>query len=120
MAQYLPRYLPAEQVPLTASATLTGGQLVTWAGAVAGDAQVGVAGVIGPDLVSGQVGTVYRVGIHIGTASGTIAVNDPLCSAASGQVRKWISGTDAVAAFVATACSAATNGQPVTYALNGV
>ena len=120
MAQYIPRFLDADQVPLTASATLTGGQLVTWAGAVAGDAQVGVAGVIGPDLTSGQVGTVYRVGIHIGTASGTIAIGDPLCAAANGQVRKWVTGTDAVASFIATACSAATNGQSVTYALNGV
>ena len=120
MAQYLPRYLEADQVPVTLSATVTGGQLVTWAGAVAGTAQVGVAGVAGFDGVSGTVVTVFRVGIHIGTASGTIAVGDPVCAAASGQVRTWVSGTDAVASRIGTACSAANNGTSVTYTLFGV
>lgn len=120
MSQYLPRYLPGDQVPLLASAALTGGQLVTWAGAVAGDAAVGVAGVIGPDTASGVVGTIFRVGIHTSTASGTIAVGGPLCAAAGGIVRAWVAGTDAVAAYIGTACTAATNGQAVTYALNGV
>jgi hypothetical protein len=120
MAQYLPRFMDADQIPLTATATLTGGQLVLWTGAVAGDAAVGVAGVVGPDLVSGQTGTVFREGIHIGTASGTIAVGDPLCSAAGGKPRKWIAGTDAVASYIATATSAAADAAPVTYALHGV
>ena len=40
------------------------------------------------------------------TASGTIAIGDPLCSAAGGVPRKWVSGTDPVAAFIATATSA--------------
>lgn len=120
MAQYLPRFFDGDDVPITASATIVGGQLVTWAGAVAGDAQVGVAGVAGFDAASGAVTTVFRVGIHIGTAAGTIAVGDPLCAAASGQLRKWISGTDVASALIGTACSASTATNPVTYALHGV
>lgn len=121
MASYLPRYIEGDSVTVTASATIVGGQLVTWAGAVAGDAQVGVAGVAGNDAVSGQPVTVWRVGgPHLGTASGAIAVNDPLCSAAAGQVRKWTTGTDAVAARCGTAASAAANAASVTYALHGV
>lgn len=120
MSQYLPRFLPGDQVPVTAAATITGGQLVKWDGTVAGTAAVGVAGVAGFDVVSGQVVTVFREGVHIGTASGSIAVGDPLCAAASGQIRTWVSGTDAVASRIGTACTAATNGQSVTYALWGV
>jgi len=120
MAQYLPRFMDGDQLPLTASATIAGGQLVTVAGAVAGDAATNCAGVAGFDVVSGQVVTVFREGIHLGTASGTIALGAPLCAAANGQVRAWVSGTDNVAAYIGRAWSAATNGQSVTYALYGV
>jgi hypothetical protein len=120
MSHYLPRYLDGDQLPLTASATLTGGQLVTTSGAVAGSAATDVAGVVGPDLVSGQVGTVYREGIHIGTASGAITNGQPLCAGANGTVRVWVSGTDPVNSLIGRAWSTAANAAPVTYALLGV
>lgn len=120
MADYLPQYDEGDTVTLVASATIVGGQLVTVAGAVAGDNSVLVAGVAGHDAVSGQPLTVWRVGIHRGTASGSITNGDPVCAAATGQIRTWVAGTDAVAARIGRAWSAATNGTSVTYALFGV
>lgn len=120
MSQYLPRFFEANTVTVIASAAITGGQLVTWGGAVAGSAAVGVAGVAGNDAASGQPVTVFRVGVHTATSASTIAQGDPLCSGASGVPRTWVSGTDAVASRIGTACAAATSGNPVTYALFGV
>lgn len=120
MAQYLPRYLDGDTVPVTASATVVGGQLITTSGAVAGSAATDVAGVAGFDVVSGQVVTTFREGIHYGTASGSITNGQPLCAGAAGTLRVWVSGTDAVNSLIARAWSTATNGNPVTYALFGV
>lgn len=121
MAEYTPVYRDADDpVTVTLSATVTGGQLVTWAGAAAGTAQVGVAGVAGQDGVSGDKIPVWGPGFHRGTASGSIAQGDPLCSAAGGAVRLWVTGTDPVASRIGTAMAAATNGNSVSYKLFGV
>lgn len=120
MAQYLPRYLEGDEVPITAAATIVGAQLVTVAGLVAGTAAIDVAGVAAFDVVSGQIVTVYRVGLHIGVASGTIALGDPLCAGAAGTVRTWVAGTDAVASRIGRAWSTGVNAGSVTYALHGV
>ena len=106
MSDYLPKFDEGDTVTITAAATITGGQLVNVDGTVAGSASTTVAGVAGHDAVSGQTLTVWRVGIHLGTASG--------------QVRTWVSGTDAPASRIGRAWSAATNGNSVTYALFGV
>lgn len=121
MSDYLPIYFDSDEpFTLTLSGTVTGGQLVTWAGAAAGAASTTVAGVAAQDGVSGDKITVWGPGKHRGTASGTIAVGDPVCAAASGQVRTWVSGTDAVASLLGKAMTAATNGQSVSYSLFGV
>lgn len=121
MAEYTPLYSDADApFTLTLSGTVTGGQLLTAAGAAAGSAAVGVIGVAGYDGVSGDKITVWGPGKHRGTASGAIAVGDPLCAGAAGTVRKWITGTDAVASRVGTAMTAAADGAAVTYSLFGV
>jgi len=120
MSDYLPKFDEGDTVTITAAATNTGGQLVNVDGTVAGSASTTVAGVAGHDAVSGQTLTVWRVGIHLGTASGSITNGDGICAAASGQVRTWVSGTDAPASRIGRAWSAATNGNSVTYALFGV
>jgi hypothetical protein len=121
MSEYTPLYSDSDApFTLTLSGTVTGGQLVTAAGAAAGSAAVGVIGVAGFDGVSGDKISVWGPGKHKGTASGSIAVGDPLCAAASGQIRTWVSGTDAVASRIGVAMTAATNGQSVTYSLFGV
>ena len=121
MSDYLPRYKDADVVPITVgSGGITGGQLITTTGVLAADNETKVAGVAGQDGAQNAVVDVYRSGLHIGVASGSIANGDPLCAAASGKVRTWVAGTDAVAARIGRAWSAATNGQSVTYALHGV
>lgn len=121
MADYLPLYDDADgPFTITLSGTVTGGQLVTAAGAVAGDASTSVVGVAGQDGASGAKITVWGPTKHLGVAAGAIVLGDPLCSAANGQVRKYVAGTDAVTAFIARALTAAANGAAVTYSLFAV
>lgn len=121
MSDYLPLFEDADApFTLTLSATVVGGQLVTAAGAVAGSAAVGVIGVAGQDGVSGDKITVWGPGKHRGTASGAIAVGDPLCAGANGTVRKWVTGTDAVASRIGVAMTAAADTEAVSYSLFGV
>jgi hypothetical protein len=129
MSEYQGLYDEASAVTLIAgSGGVVGGAGVLADGTMAGDAAVGAAGVAKIDAASGQPFGIYREGIHRTTASGAIAVKDPLCFAATatvggvtvGRVRKWVAGTDAVAARIGTAWSAAADGQSVTYALFGV
>lgn len=121
MPDYLPLYEDDDDgITVTLSATVVGGQLVTAAGAVAGDAATTVIGVAGHDGVSGNLITVWPNKFHRLTASGTIAVGDPLCAAANGQVRKWVTGTDAVASYIGRALTAATNGNSVSASLFGI
>jgi ATP-dependent protease ClpP protease subunit len=91
------KFFPGDAVPITLTGTVTEGQLVTVAGAVAGDASTTVAGEAMMSGVSGDTITVQRVGIRRLTAAATITNGQPLCAAAAGQVRPWVTGTDAVA-----------------------
>lgn len=118
MSDYTPVFTPGDAVPFTASATVTGGQLVevTTAGSVgpAGAASTKVIGVAAHDAAAGA-----RVTVHIGkivheaTASGTITVGDMLTAAAAGQV--VTNATPAVGTQVGVAITAATNGNKVQY-----
>jgi hypothetical protein len=120
MSDYLPKFFEGAAVPITLTATVTGGQLVTVAGAVAGDASTTVAGVASKDGVSGDTIMVYREGIHRLTAAATITQGQPLCAAANGQVRPWVTGTDAVASLIARAWSGAASTASADVALYGV
>ena len=110
MSDYLARLGPdvTPSFTVTLTATVTGGQLVTWAGAVAGDASTNVAGVAAQDGVSGDKITVWGNG-HFDklAASGSIAQGDGLCAAASGAVRTWVTGTDPVNSRIGRARAAA-------------
>src|SRR5690242_17001481 len=109
MSDYLPTYGPETCIsfPVTLSATVTGGQLVTWAGAVAGSASTNVAGVAAQDGNSGDKITVWGIGHHTLASSGTINQGDPVCAGASGVLRAWVTGTDAVASYLGRAKAAA-------------
>ena len=121
MSQYLPRYMDADQVSITVgSGGITGGYPITTAGVAAGDAATDVAGVAGFDQASGGSVTVFREGLHTAVASGAVVLGDPLCTATTGRVRKWVAGTDAVAARIGRAWSAAADAGTVTYALINV
>lgn len=118
MSDYTPVFTPGDAVPFTASAAVTGGQVVeaTTAGAVgpAGAASLKVIGVAAHDAAIGA-----RVTVHIGkivheaTASGTVAVGDVVIAAAAGLVAT--NNTPAVGAQVGVAITAATNGNKVQY-----
>jgi hypothetical protein len=114
------KYFPGDAVPITLTATVTEGQLVTVAGAVAGDASTTVAGEAMMSGVSGDTITVQRVGIRRLTAGATITNGQQLCSAAAGQVRPWVTGTDPVASLIARAWSSAASAASVDVALFGV
>jgi hypothetical protein len=114
------KFFPGDAVPITLTGTVTEGQLVTVAGAAAADASTTVAGEAMMSGVSGDTITVQRVGIRRLTASTTITAGQPLCAAASGQVRPWVAGTDAVASLIGRAWSAAASAASVDVALYGV
>lgn len=91
MADYLPVYTPGEAVSMTASAAITGGQLV----AVSGNGTVGpagassgaVVGVAGHNAASGSRVTVYARGVvHETVADGAITAGNQVVSAAAGAV----------------------------------
>jgi hypothetical protein len=109
MSDYLPLYGPETVLSftLTLSNTVTGGQLVTWAGAAAGDASTTVAGVAAQDGVSGDKITVWGNGHHKLASSGSIAQGGPVCAGAAGVVRAWVTGTDPVASLLGRAKAAA-------------
>lgn len=121
MSEYLPIYSEADApFTLTLTGTVIAGQLVTWAGAVAGSASTTVAGVAAQGGVAGDKITVWGPGKHRGTASGAIVQGDPLCAGAAGTVRKWVTGTDAVASFIGRAMAAAADTASAAYSLFGV
>lgn len=91
MSDYLPVYTPGEAIPMTASASITGGQLVAVSGngtiAPAGASSAAVVGVAGHDAASGGRVTVYARGVvHESTASGAITAGAQLASGAAGTV----------------------------------
>jgi hypothetical protein len=121
MSDYLPQYGP-ETVPsytITLTGTVTGGQLVTWAGAAAGDASTNVAGVAAQDGVSGDKITVWGPGHHKIASTGAIAQGAAVCSAAAGVLRAAVVGTDAANSIIGRA-KAAASGNVVAASIFGV
>lgn len=114
MAEHTPHYLPADRLPRTTSATVTGGQVLVVSGndtvapsAAANEAWLGVAG---HDAASGAQVVVYTEGVHELTASGAIAAGARVISAAAGAVATIGSETN-YARVVGLALSAAAGGK---------
>lgn len=125
MADYTPHW-PSGPKTYTASATITGGQLLMATGVdTVGPATAGTTawvGVAGHDAVSGDRVTVIpiRGARHTLTASGTVTVGDQVISGAAGTVATLAVAAGATAAdinaarqVVGTAVTTATNGNPV-------
>lgn len=120
MSDYVPKFLPGDSVTITASATILGGQLVTTGGAVAGATALDVAGVAAFDAVSGQLLTVYRVGIHrLICGTGGLTKGQPVKAGAAGTVVLWVSGTDLSGSYLGRAWSTATATNAADVALFG-
>ncbi|MGW0052050.1 capsid cement protein [Nocardia nova] len=114
MSEFLPRFFPADRVPCTTSAVVTGGQVLV----VSGDNTVapssaaaipfGIAAY--DDPVGGAQIMAYRDGICSLNASGAIAAGDAVVPAAAGAVATIGSDTN-YAHVVGQALAAAANGK---------
>jgi len=116
MAEYLPLKAPGQSLTMTASAAITGGQLVRVSGsgtvAPTSAASADWLGVAAADAASGAVVTVFSGGVQRCTASGSITAGANVEGAAAGAVASHTNGT-ADANIVGLALTSATNGNPV-------
>jgi predicted RecA/RadA family phage recombinase len=108
MADYTPLFRPGDDVTYTASAAITGGQLVEITGTrsvgPAGAASTKYVGVALFDAAAGDSVTIEAGGVQRPTASGAIAAGDRVQAAANGAVA---TGTTAP---LGTAIAAAADG----------
>lgn len=110
MADYSPLYLPGHAITGTASATITGGQLL----AVTGDGQVGpatdgataVVGVAAFDAGPGAQITYYARGaVHETTTAGAVTAGDLVSAGADGTVDADGGSTPTFGVFLTSAAS---------------
>lgn len=104
---YLPKFKPGQAITRTASATVTAGQLVTVAGAVAVADSVTWLGVASRSATTGQTMGVYCDGVQRLIASGAIAAGDRVKCAAAGKIATLAAATDAYDRLVGIALEAA-------------
>lgn len=93
MSDYSPVFMPGRAIPLTASATITGGQLVQVTGngtvgpvTLAAAPAVNVIGVAGNDAAANARVTVYaRNMVHESVAQGTVTAGDQVTTPITGD-----------------------------------
>lgn len=107
MADYLPKFKPGQAITRQASAAVTGGQLVTVAGAPAAADSATWLGVASHDAESGDLVGVYCDGVQKLTASAAISAGARVKCAAAGKVATLTAGTDAYDRLVGIALEAA-------------
>ncbi|GAB3867362.1 hypothetical protein GCM10028801_41170 [Nocardioides maradonensis] len=110
MAEYLPKTDESLAWKVVATGAITGGLMVTTAGATAGANSATWLGIAARDAAVGETVTVYLDDIQRPIAAGAINVGDRLKCAAAGQLTVWVSGTDAADLFVGIALEAGTAG----------
>lgn len=121
MGDYTPVYKPGQTITSTASAAITGGQLLEVSGdntvAPAAAGSLKVVGQAGHDAAIGARVTIHAPGRPVceATASGAIAAGDRLKAAAAGKVAKYVDGTDAATLVVGVALAAAADTATVRY-----
>lgn len=119
MSDYLPKFKPGQAVTYTASANVTGGQVVE----VTGDRTVGPAGagsvkfvgVAAHDAKTGAPVTVFSGGVQRPLASGAVDAGDNVVCAAGGKV---VTANVAAGTSVGIAVSTAADGKPVSIFFN--
>lgn len=109
MGDYVPKFNPGDAITRALTGTVTGGRLVTAAGAQAGANAADVIGVASRDGVSGDRIAVFTDGVHRLVATGSIAIGARVKSAANGTVQTWVSGTDAADLMIGRALEAGTD-----------
>lgn len=115
MADYAPKYLYADQITGTASATITGGQLLV----VSGDGTVGPAGADAANVIgvatmdaaaNARVSYCPRGKVHISTAASGgngVVAGANVFSAASGTVDDTGTAANKIGIFLTTAAAGA-------------
>jgi predicted RecA/RadA family phage recombinase len=98
MADYLPLYKPGQSLPYTASAAITGGQLVAVTGSgTVGPAAAGATNCVGVaafDCASGDRVTIHTGGVQrIVAAAGGVTAGDIVAAGAAGTVAPIGTGT---------------------------
>lgn len=116
MGDYTPKFRPGADVTYqVATSAVTGGNIVEL-GATAGlcafttGASAKVLGVANTDAAVGDKVSVSRGGVQRVIAGGTVAVGDPVKSAANGRAVLYVVGTDPITQFIGVALTAATVG----------
>ena len=94
---YLPKHNGLPPYPVSLTGTVTSGNLITVAGAVAGANATNVIGVVDRDGVSGDKAAYYplSMGVQRVVANGAITAGSPIKAAAAGKVAPFVDGTDA-------------------------
>lgn len=110
MGDYQPKFKPGEAITRAITATVTGGRLVTVAGAQCAANAADWLGVASRDAVSGDRVTVYTEGVQRLTATGAIAAGARVKTAANGTVQTFTAGTDAADLLVGIALAAGVDG----------
>lgn len=110
MADYAPKYLYADQISATFSATTTGGQVLV----VTGDGTVGpagadaanVVGVAAMDVAANARGSyIPRGKVHVSTTAGAVTAGNNAYSAASGLVDDTGTAANKIGVFLTSAGS---------------
>ncbi len=112
MGAYEPKYLYSHTASATASATITGGQLLAVSGngtvGPAGAASNAVVGVAAHDAVNGGRLTYFPRGkIHVSTAAGAITAADRVNSGAAGTVATAAAAVGNIGVALTTAADTA-------------
>lgn len=94
MGDYTPKYQPGADLTRTASGTVTGGQIVTVAGAAAGADAADFLGVARQDATSGKTFLVTSGGVQRVVAAGAIAAGARVKCAAAGKVTTFAAASD--------------------------
>lgn len=124
MAEYVPIYDPGAVPNSTASATITGRQVLAVSGVdtvvPAGANALNLVGIAANDALNGERVAYYTEGVHELTASGTVTAGDLVVAAAAGAVATLAAAATPTAAevnnakgIVGVALSTATNGNLV-------
>lgn len=107
MGDYQPKFVPGEKITRALTGTVTGGRLITVAGATAGADSTTWLGVASRDGVSGDRIMVHTDGVQRLVASGAIALGDRVKCGANGTVTTLTAATDAYDRQVGIALEAA-------------
>lgn len=107
MSDYLPKFTGPRTMTVTAA--VTGGRIVTGAGATAGADATNWTGIASKDAQPGDTITVYSGDVQRPSAAGAIAKGALVKCAANGQITTFVDGTDAVTRLVGVTLEAAVN-----------